>query len=367
MGFAFNPLTGQFDYFVSDFPAPYFSSSTPALISNDTDVDLTINGSYFTEDMTTSDVSSSAFSAVNSVTFVSDNEITVNVDVTGTAGDYDLTLNNGTEATFTDALTVSTLLFLDIYTDAKAGYGLRNLRVANTKCIRIRRDSDNAEQEIGFDSDGLVDTAAAETFCGAANGYVKTLYDHQDNLTPYDWTVTNTSYQAQVVSSGTFITNDDGEPSIECIGNRNLGAQLDLESTSNMEIYFTMQTADTTQILLGAHNASSRYAFVMESGSALTPHSNAGSPTYQKNGNAISSPDRDDLATEFATDTPLLASIRGLSTQPNIWQSIYWGDYPSATYFVDAKINCFIAFDTDQTSNHTGIVNNLINLFNITV
>lgn len=48
-------------------------------------------------------------------------------------------------------------------------------------CIRIRRDSDNAEQDIGWDANGYIDTAAITTFLAGANGYVHTYYDQSGN------------------------------------------------------------------------------------------------------------------------------------------------------------------------------------------
>lgn len=43
-------------------------------------------------------------------------------------------------------------------------------------CIRVRRSSDNTEQDIGFSS-GLLDTAALASFVGANDGFIVTWYD----------------------------------------------------------------------------------------------------------------------------------------------------------------------------------------------
>jgi hypothetical protein len=47
--------------------------------------------------------------------------------------------------------------------------------------IEIRRDSDDAVQAIGAGADWLLDEAAIASFCGAANGYVRTVYDQSGN------------------------------------------------------------------------------------------------------------------------------------------------------------------------------------------
>jgi hypothetical protein len=47
--------------------------------------------------------------------------------------------------------------------------------------IRVRRASDSAEQDIGFDGDGLLDTSALATFCAGTDGFITTWYDQSGN------------------------------------------------------------------------------------------------------------------------------------------------------------------------------------------
>jgi hypothetical protein len=91
---------------------------------------------------------------------------------------------------------------LDLY-PATAAYSLRKLRTAYSgDCIRVRRSSDNTEQDIGF-SGGELDTASLLSFVGANNGFVVTWYDQQgvNNLTQG-----SSTSQPQIVSSGSLIT-----------------------------------------------------------------------------------------------------------------------------------------------------------------
>jgi hypothetical protein len=62
-------------------------------------------------------------------------------------------------------------------------YGMKRFLSAYTgNLIRIRRSSDNAEQNIGYDaSTGLLDTAAISAFIGGGNGFVTTWYDQSGN------------------------------------------------------------------------------------------------------------------------------------------------------------------------------------------
>lgn len=72
-------------------------------------------------------------------------------------------------------------LLLDTYSGAAAAYSLRKLRTAYAgSCIRVRRSSDSAEQDIGFAS-GVLDTATLLSFCGAGDGFVTTWYDQSGN------------------------------------------------------------------------------------------------------------------------------------------------------------------------------------------
>jgi hypothetical protein len=66
---------------------------------------------------------------------------------------------------------------LDTYSGAAAAYSLRLLRSAYTgDAIRVRRASDNTEQNIGFVNNEL-DTSSLTSFCSGTNGFVTTWYD----------------------------------------------------------------------------------------------------------------------------------------------------------------------------------------------
>ena len=90
---------------------------------------------------------------------------------------------------------------LETYSGAAAAYSLRKLRngyVGNA--IRVRRSSDNAEQDIAFDASGNLDTTSLLAFVGSGNGFVTTWYDQSG----YNNHITQTTAgnQPQIVSSG---------------------------------------------------------------------------------------------------------------------------------------------------------------------
>jgi len=94
---------------------------------------------------------------------------------------------------------------LDSYPGASAAYSLRLLKSDYTgNAIRVRRSSDNAEQNIGFDGSGNLDTTALTSFCSGTNGFVTTWYDQSGNGN--NATQTTAANQPQIVSSGSVLT-----------------------------------------------------------------------------------------------------------------------------------------------------------------
>ena len=96
-------------------------------------------------------------------------------------------------------------LLLDTYPSAAVAYSLRKLRSAYTgNAIRVRRNIDNAEQDISFSGNDL-DTASLLTFCGVGNGFITTWYDQSTNANNSTQAAVQT--QAQIVASGALVTD----------------------------------------------------------------------------------------------------------------------------------------------------------------
>lgn len=71
---------------------------------------------------------------------------------------------------------------LDAYASGLAGawsVSRRLLASYTGPLIRVRRSSDNAEQDIGFISSGLLDTAALTSFVGGGNWFLRWAYNQQ--------------------------------------------------------------------------------------------------------------------------------------------------------------------------------------------
>jgi len=96
-------------------------------------------------------------------------------------------------------------LLLDTYTGSAAAYSVRKLRSAHSgACMRIRRASDDAETDIGFDINGDLDTAAIASHCGASAGYCVTWIDQSGNGN--NATQSTAGSQPQIYNGSTVLT-----------------------------------------------------------------------------------------------------------------------------------------------------------------
>jgi hypothetical protein len=124
-------------------------------------------------------------------------------------------------------------LLLDRFAEGlAAAYSLSQLFTTYTGyAIRVRRSSDNAEQDIGFVG-GELDTASLTTFCSGTDGFVTTWYDQSGNAN--NATQGTAANQPKIVSSGSVITVN-GYQVIQYDGtDDNLGTSLTATGTMLM-------------------------------------------------------------------------------------------------------------------------------------
>jgi hypothetical protein len=95
---------------------------------------------------------------------------------------------------------------LDKYGSAAGAYSLRKLKVSYSGyAIRVRRSSDNAEQNIGFNSSDGLDTESLLSFVGSGSGFVTTWYDQSGNSN--NATQTTAASQPAIVVNGSVQMN----------------------------------------------------------------------------------------------------------------------------------------------------------------
>ena len=101
---------------------------------------------------------------------------------------------------------------LDTYTGAAASYSLRKMRSAYTGyAIRVRRSSDDTTLDVGFKSDGTLDTTSLLSFVGSNNGFISIWYDQ--SMSGKNATQPTLVNQPQIVISGNLQTLN-GKPSL---------------------------------------------------------------------------------------------------------------------------------------------------------
>jgi hypothetical protein len=148
---------------------------------------------------------------------------------------------------------------LDTYSGATVAYSAaRRLATAYTgSLIRVRRSSDNAEQNIGYDINNVLDEAALTSFVGANDGFVTTWYDQSGNAK--NLTQSTAINQPKIVNSGSiYFVNS--KPSIY---NNTTTARL-IENTINLSqpiTTFTVLKPDNKSfnIYMDAYNSSNRH------------------------------------------------------------------------------------------------------------
>ena len=114
---------------------------------------------------------------------------------------------------------------LDTYSGAAAAYSLRQLSSTYSgNAIKVRRSSDNAEQDIAFVNNEL-DTASLETFASGTDAFVTTWYDQSGSGN--NATQTTASSQPKIVASGSVLLLNS-KPAIDPSGN----SQLSLSALS---------------------------------------------------------------------------------------------------------------------------------------
>jgi hypothetical protein len=85
-----------------------------------------------------------------------------------------------------------------------AAFSLRKLSSTSTNAIRVRRSSDNVEQDIGFVGDDL-DTASILSFVGANDGRVVKWYNQGIGGATYDYSQSVLIDQPYIVASGVLL------------------------------------------------------------------------------------------------------------------------------------------------------------------
>jgi hypothetical protein len=276
---------------------------------------------------------------------------------------------------------------LDTYSGAAAAYSLRKLRTAYTgSAIEVRR-TNNDVADIGFTSTGELDTTALLAFTGTGalnNGFVTKWYDQSGN--GYDATQATALNQPQIVSAGSVIL-ENGKPSID-FQTKQLGI-------SNINILNNKATASIMCVLNGTNTAvSNKTAFQMTFASSTSSriafnYGGSISKRYLSGGRRVTT----DSFQSINSDTDI--TTQGLLTNIVNYQNTTLTIFQNATQVAQStsfqtsgnsnatnsnlgigattsndanfigNIQELVIYEVDQSSNRTGIEDNINDFYSI--
>lgn len=255
-------------------------------------------------------------------------------------------------------------LLLDLYPNATMAYSLRKIRnLYSGSAIRVRRASDNAEQNIGFDINGDLDTAALTTFCSGTNGFVTTWYDQSTGL--FDATQTTAINQPQIVSNGSVLTTN-GKTTISFDGTNDFLGFTNLNFAASNYNSFVGKRAISSrrmfalagnQYLLGFLTDNNIYLQARTAGYNVSNVADATTSQILITGQVSSN-----VATMYKNGTLAASSFVSFSLNLGI-NSI--GSYNNGTSFTHSEIQEAVYYNSDQSSNRTGIETNIKTYYGI--
>lgn len=171
------------------------------------------------------------------------NTITPTNTPSGTPAITPTPTNTGTpQPTTTSTPTPSpVVLLLDTY-PAIAAYSTRKLRTAYSgSALRVRRESDNVEQDIGFVSNQL-DTASLTSFLGSASGAVVKWYNQGTGGTANDMVQASAGAQPKIALTGVVYTGGTtNKPTIYFNGGNQIDIAIDFGAQNNATTFIVSQ------------------------------------------------------------------------------------------------------------------------------
>lgn len=247
---------------------------------------------------------------------------------------------------------------LDRFTGAAAAYSLRSLSSSTTNVVRVRRSSDNTEQDFTASevSDGTL-----ETFVGAGNtGFVTTWYDQSGNSNDMIQAVADS--QPTLVDAGALVT-ESGKPTIKFPSSKNL-------TNANVSVYPVASIFSAKNMIVDGLNVAflgadfSFYSWLGTVGVSLRdPFTNKfGDPLFYINNTLYQPEDNDEIGVIYNDANFHVESSVGADLSS--WPVFRIGGSFSRGVSYQSEV---IIYPSDQSSNRTDIEANIANHYGITL
>lgn len=276
---------------------------------------------------------------------------------------------------YSNIISVTTLpaLLLDLYPSAAAAYSVRKLRTAYTgSAIRVRRSSDNTEQDIYFDANGNLNTAQLLSFCGSGDGFVTTWYDQSGNGA--NATQTTAANQPQIVSAGSII-NVNSKPSLQFDGTNDIMKFIGSGTSSSNTLFVLSKCNNLTPsyqtiVSIGDIRPSTAFCYMYYNPSSANKRAIYNDVLISQDGSRTNNPELvtiDAASSNISmfvnnSNQSLTNNTRILTTNLNNLQ------IGSDTQYNDpynGNIQEVIVYTTAQTSNISGINTNINSYYGI--
>jgi hypothetical protein len=257
---------------------------------------------------------------------------------------------------------------LDTYSGAAAAYSLRLLDKDYTgSAVRVRRASDNTEQDIGFDVNGDLDTSALTTFCTGTDGFIRTWYDQSGNND--DAAQTTTANQWKIYDSSTGVSTRSGKNTIlrgastNVLGTANVGTiaqPIDVFSVQSVDSgagtarVWRVQTNSINVLIRESNNDIQLTAGVNLFSTVISPAPDNGNLRVLSTLIHGASSKINFDATQVASGDAGAGTINGLVDLGGL----------STTQLVEA-FSELILYPSDQSANRTGIESNISTYYGI--
>lgn len=268
-------------------------------------------------------------------------------------------------------------LLLDDYPGAAAAYSLRKLdKDYAGSAIRVRRSSDNTEQDIGFLSSGELDTTSLKSFCGANTGTVTTFYDQSGNSR--NATQTTAANQPVIVNVG-VVQRVNGKPSVSMGAQANqwwlnlpagfLNAQTAMSwigviqvidyASSNAGV-FGPSTTNSVGLEILQHTIISRRSFLRINGTSRNDNSGAAYQLWADNAQNLTEIYGTSTAVSAYTNNTSVTLTSSAALPSLNFNGVYaMGMYNSASTNMFGAYQELIIYYSSQESNRSGIASNI--------
>jgi len=254
---------------------------------------------------------------------------------------------------------------LEFYPGAAAAYSLRQLRRSVFPyAIRVRRANDD-EQDIGFNSNGELDTNALLDFADSGDAWVSVWYDQSSNGNHA--TQGTNADQPQIVDRITGLVTENGKPAVQFTDSKFEVGSTDLYGQTDFDAYIAYATSDTSYILFGDSYSSGYFSYVINSGEVANTSLQSGynETSLYVNGAEVSidgaTTTREDLYNACVLGTMTLEVHQGHTTSS-------WVDFKINAYngrHLTGNVSEIILYNSDQSANRTGIESNINDFYSI--